>query len=461
MNCFRLFLLLNLLFIAQPLIAQKINRKGILGVGFYTTVPDSLAVALQYKNGVVIKNVIPNTTAAALGIQANDIITQVNNTVIAQPTALPIVAKNLRADENIEVTIVRNKVKKILAAKVLPKPYEQSDNAEIIYDAFPYKNGYVRTIYKTLKNKKPIGTIYFLQGLPCYSMDNFLPLDKTKQAIDALVERGFAVYRMEKADMGDNTNQQPCETMGFKDELAMYDAGYKNLLQLANVDTANIILFGHSMGGVTAPLLAQKYQPKAVVVYGTVFKPWLSYLLDANLLQPQMMYGESAQKLQQQINEALPYIHDYFLTDKTIEQITATPQGLAAMELLISYDAKTKLGLSGRAASVHKELNQMNVKAAWAATNSAVLAIYGECDIAAINADDHIALIDWVNKNHPGKGQFWLAPGTTHTFEAIGSMETFLKMQANQAQYASYAAARFNSKVFDYIGDWLKKQSSN
>jgi hypothetical protein len=302
---------------------QNIQRKGSLGVRFYQNMPDSLVKKLDYKTGAIVQFVIPNTTVAGIGISINDIITKVNAMPITAPNQLPVAAKTLRENEKIEVSIVRNRKEMILKGTVIARPKETSTTADIIYGEFPYRNGYVRTIYKTLKGKKPIGTIYFLQGLPCYSMDNFQQLDMTKQALDAMVNRGFAVYRMEKADMGDNTNQAACETMGFDEELAMYIAGYKNLLTLQQVDTANIFLFGHSMGGVTAPLLAEKFQPKGVAVYGTVFKPWMDYMLDAFLIQAQHN-GHDLAALQDELQKYKPFIYDYFFGKQGLEEISKT-----------------------------------------------------------------------------------------------------------------------------------------
>lgn len=435
--------------------AQSLKRKGGLGVGFYQNIPDSLSKKLQYNKGAVIQSVIPKTTAASLGILKNDVIIAINENPVETYVQLVALAKQLRENDPIQVQLIRNQQPVLLKGTVIAKPRETSEIADVVYGEFPYKNGYVRTIYSSLKNKKPLGTIYFLQGLPCYSMDNFQPLDKTKQALDAIVERGFAVYRIEKGDMGDNLNQAPCETMGFNAELDMYEAGYKNLLSISGIDTASIFLFGHSMGGVTAPLLAEKFQPKGVVVYGTVFKPWLEYLMDAYILQPQL-YGEDLAVLRDTLEMFKPFIYDYFYSNKSIDEVCSTPQGKAAMELIMSYDSKTKTGVSGRAASVHKELNAHNLAAAWGNTRSYVLAIYGECDIAAIHPDDHIALVEYINKKHPGKAQFWLAPGTTHTFEEIGTMEDFIKWQYKMNEYLSYAVKKFNPKVFDYTCNWMK-----
>ena len=451
---------LILLFTVQQNIAQNIHRKGSLGVNYYQQVPDSLSQKINYTKGILVKSVLPNTTAANIKIENNDIITKINQSQTDNQGQLLAIVKTLRENDDIEVAIIRNNQHINLKGKVIVRPKETGENTNVLYGEFKYKDGYVRTIYTTLKNKKPLGTIYFLQGLPCYSMDNFQALDKTKQALDAMVERGFAVYRMEKGDMGDNVNLPPCDSMGFDEELNMYEAGYKNLLTLKDINKETIFLFGHSMGGITAPLLAEKFQPKGVVVYGTGFKPWLEYLFDAYLIQLQY-FGEDLADLRAATEKYKPFIYDYFYNNKSLDEIAKNPVGLKALEEILSYNPVTKLGASGRSPLVFKEINQHNPAKAWGNYDNDVLAIYGECDIAANNADDHKALINYVNKKHPGKGSFWLAPGTTHTFEEIGTMEQFIKLQANPQQYYQYAATRFNPKVFDYACNWMKSKIEN
>ncbi len=210
----------------------QIKRKGSLGIGFYPKSPDSLVQKLAYKQGAIVQFVIPNTTAASIGVQTNDIITRINDMQIAAPNDIFKAAKTLREQDKIDVQVLRQGKTVKLNGNVIAKPKETSQTAAVTYGAFAYKDGYVRTIYKAPKGKKPLGTVYFLQGLSCYSVDNFKDLDKTKLAIDAMVDRGFAVYRMEKGDMGDNINTPPCETMGFNEELDMYRAGYENLCSL-------------------------------------------------------------------------------------------------------------------------------------------------------------------------------------------------------------------------------------
>lgn len=436
--------------------AQQLPRKAGLGVAYYALTPDSLKTKLGYTTGAIVQYAVAGGTASQMGVETNDIILAVNEKPVVSPPELAAAAKNLRQDETVTLRIIRNNQTITLTGKALARPKETSATADVLYGEFAYKQGYVRTIYKSPRNKKPVGTVYFLQGLPCYSMDNFKATDKTKQAIDAMVDRGFAVYRMEKADMGDNSNQAPCITMGFDEELAMYRAGYQHLLTLPYVDTGKIFLFGHSMGGVTAPLLAQEFQPLGVTVYGTVFKPWMEYMLEAFRIQSGY-YGAGKAQLDNALRNHRPHIEAYFSGKKTLQEIAKDPGGSQALEQILSYDPATGLGASGRSPLVFKEINQHNLSKAWQQTKSHLLAVYGECDIAANNADDHKALVAFHQLHHPGKARFWQAPGATHTFEDIGTMEQFIRWQNTPAEYYKYAEEHFSAGIFDYVCGWMKE----
>lgn len=432
---------------------QNLKRKGGLGLSLYNQIPDSLNTKYGYESGALVMQVAPNTTAQNAGILPNDIVTQVNETPISSAADLVNFAKKLRANQEVVFFVKRNLSPVTLKAKVVPRPIEQSNTMNIVYGEFQYKSGWVRTILKSPKAEPPKAYIYFLQGLPCYSLDNMQPLDKTKQAIDKMVELGYAVYVMEKGDLGDNENCPPCLTMGFNEELAMFEAGYKNLLTLPNINKEKIVLFGHSMGGTVAPLLAAKYQPKGIIVYGTGFKPWSEYLVDAFLIQPAYR-GADIGELRAALEKFKPYYYQFFYSDKTVEEIIKEPMGLAAMTNLLGY-MENGQSRFGRHITTFKELNQHNVAKALSDYNNYTLAIYGECDLNANNPLDNIALIDHVNSQRPGHGTFWQAPKSSHSFEEIGTMQEFIELWDKPQVYQQYAATRFNSKIFDYVDQWI------
>ena len=106
-----------------------------------------------------------------------------------------------------------------------------------------------------------------------------------------------------------------------------------------------IFLFGHSMGGTTAPLLATQYQPKGVIVYGTGFKPWSEYLNDAYLIQLSLR-GYDLGDLRENLEKYKSYLNEFFYTERTVQEITAKPTGLTAFKEILGYNPLNQIGHS-------------------------------------------------------------------------------------------------------------------
>lgn len=445
-----------LFFVALSCYSQNIKRRGSLGVGLYNSIPDSIYKKLNLKSdkGSLVQFVIPQTTADKLGVKPNDFIVNCNNVVIQSTPSLIQMAKHFKEGDSISLIVVRNHTPLKLLGLVKAKPYEVSDKFKITYGEFRHGEGFIRTIFKEPVLKKSIGTLYFIQGISCYSLDNLQANDPTKLAIDAMVEKGFNVYCVEKLGMGDSYSRIPCEEIGFNQELDVFREGYKNLLSYSGIDTSRIFIFGHSLGGVTAPLLAEQFHPKGVVVYGTVFKQWGEYLKDAIIYQASY-FGESIDSLKKEVALMEPTFNELFVNGKSAKELALDTNHLSVLRRAFEYNVNTNLGLAGRTIEFHQEINSHNMAEAWKKSNTNVLAIYGESDIAANNSLDHEALINYVNKCHSGKGHFLLMPKTNHTFQEIGTMSDYVKMQADPAKYELFASKHFNTKLFDFVCEWM------
>jgi uncharacterized protein len=437
--------------------AQQIRRKATMGIGLYLNISDSLqkAIKLTTKEGALVKFIVANSTAEKLGIQMFDFITQLNSTPIKSGMDLIQQAKLLRADDVVEVKLLRNGASLSVKGKAIMRPYEQNPNMDITYSEFPYKEGFVRAIYRQPKNKKPLGTVYFVQGIGCYSLDNMQGNDPTKLAIESFINKGFAVYHVEKSGMGDNYKTLPCEEVGYNTELDIYSEGYKHLLKQKNIDAKQIFVFGHSLGGFSAPFLAEVFKPKGVMIYGSGLKPWSEYLQDVYIIQ-QSMLGDDLATLRENFEKIKPAYVDLFYSNTPLENLLKDKAHLEAAQVGVGYDTKTGLSLAGRTLQFHKELNAHNTTKAWKNTKSFVLTIYGEADLAAIHANDHIAIVDYVNKLRPGTATYKFVPKTSHSFQEVGTMEEFLKMQDNPEAYEAFAAQHFNYKLFEEVCDWMQ-----
>ncbi len=436
--------------------AQNIKRRGSLGVGLYYVLTDSISKALKLKdnNGALIQFVVPKSTADLMGLKINDFITKVNDSQINNAADLISVARKFKADEDLITTVIRNNIEVTLKGKVLSKPFEESPIANIIYGEFKFETGYIRTLYKKPKNKKILGTVYFIHGISCYSLDNMQPLDPTKLAIDAMIEKGYAVYSVEKSCVGDSYGLMPCAEMGFDKELDIFKEGYKQLLKMAEVDTSNIFVFGHSLGGVVAPIIAQEFHPKGVIVYGTVLKPWGEYYQESLVLQP-LYYGENLNELNKKLEVMKPTFNELFKTNTPVEELIKNPIHLQNLKDGLEYNESTKLAAAGRTPQFHREINGHDLVKAWKNVNAYTLAIYGGSDIAANNDKDHKALVKIVNQVHPKKGTYLFMPKTNHTFQEVGTMAEFIKMQEKPTEYEKYASQHFNYKLFDKVCDWM------
>ena len=454
-------LIICFLFLSFSLNAQHIKRKGSLGVGLYNSIPDSVfkRVKLKSDKGALVQFIVPKTTSDILGVKPYDFITKCNNIVIQSTPSLIQLAKQFKDGDSISITLLRNNKQIVLSGLVKGKPYEASDKINITYGDFKYEDGYIRTIFKKPITQKSKGTVYFVHGIPCYSLDNMQANDPTKLAIDAMVERGYNVYYIEKKGMGDSYSNIPCEAIGFDKELDVFKEGYKNLLSLKDIDTSHIFIFGHSLGGVTAPLLAEQFHPKGVVVYGTVFKPWGEYLKDALIYQA-ALYGENMDSLKKMVSQMEPTFNELFVNRKTARELSKDTNHLNVLQQALDYNVITNLGLSGRTIEFHEEINSHDVAEAWKNSNTNVFAIYGESDIAANNSLDHEALIKHVNKYNPGKGKFLLMPKTNHMFQEIGTMDDYIKMQTDPNKYQVFASQHFNTKLFDIVCEWMTDKLS-
>jgi uncharacterized protein len=116
------------------------------------------------------------------------------------------------------------------------------------------KQGYIRTIVNKPEGEGPFPAVFYLQGYTCASIDNLAPTSTLKQLIEGLVEKGYAVFRMEKPGVGDSYNLPDCMHIDYETEINAFKKGLENLQEISFVDKSNIFLFGHSLGGNCSPL---------------------------------------------------------------------------------------------------------------------------------------------------------------------------------------------------------------
>ncbi|MFD2245216.1 alpha/beta fold hydrolase [Pontibacter ruber] len=432
--------------------AQNLKRRPFLGVQL-SPVSDSLASAgnLKSTEGALVVQVIPKSTAATLRVQPNDVIVRVNQAPVKTYTDVVDRARQFKTGENVTLELIRKGKRMTLKGKVQPMPFETDPNADVLYDEVALgNNAYARSIIKKPKGKGKYPAVFFIQGYGCNSIDN-LPADNPQRLLlDGLVAKGYAVYRMEKPGMGDSQGTQPCTEISYTEELAAFAAGLKELKQYDFVDTENIFLFGHSLGGNTAPLIAADEKVKGIIVYGITGKPWGEYLIEL-FREQSPMNGTDYVQVEEDMKTLLPLVYELMVLKKSPGELAQNAVYKPYLERRFDYDGRGHL--FGRHYTFLQQLNDIPLNKAWKAANAHTLAIYGEADIPALNPDGAKLVVDVVNSYYPGKATYQFLPRTDHGFMEVGTKEDYRRLQSGAA-----VPARFNQKLVDLVDSWIKER---
>lgn len=447
-----------LLLLAGTLNGQHLKKRGAIGV-IPAPVSETVAryLGLEKPSGVLIQGVVPNSTAALIGIQEKDVITTVNGKSIGSPQELIALSQTLVEGDQVAITFFRGKELQSANGTITPRLSEVAEDLDVTLDEFPFQEGYIRTIIKRKKGsarqKQPV--VYFIQGVSCMTLGYLPSVDAYRYATDLLARKGYAVYMVEKPGMGDSQGTAPCSEIGFDTELAAFQKGYDKLLTYDWADKDNIFIFGHSMGGIVAPLLAEHYKPKGVVVYGTVLRTWSDYMVDI-LRDQRTLHGLDFAEANADLKNFREVFHQYFFNKKTPDQlISENPAAKQQFTDMLHYDGKGHI--LGRHVSYWQELNDKNLYRAWKNTDAHVLAIYGEADVAAMKPDDHIQIANLINRYHAGRGEYWFAPKTDHGLIEVGSMQEGIQLQASP-DYGKLIREKFNAGLFEKIEGWMREK---
>ena len=434
----------------------ELKRKASLGV-MLETVNDSMSTAngLDSNKGLFIGSVLENSTASRMGLRQGDIITELNNAPISSIQEILAEIGKYREGEKLTATVYRNGRQVTATGMARARPKEQSDLAEVEYGVVEYPGNRLRSILHLPKNKIKPPTVFFIQGYPCQSVDlAFLPQHPTRKLIDDWVQAGFAVYRIEKPGMGDSQSQKDCFELNFSEELEAFKNGYLDLIQNPKIDSDNIFLFGHSIGGIIAPVIASEFQPKGVITYGTVVNTWFEYMQELTRVQG-VYFNEPDSVIEEDIRNATPFWYEMLVSQKSIDEILEN----AEIYRLLEEEGTLESFKSGQFIQRHHTywtgIQNLYLTRIWAKVQSKVLALYGEFDIQALNADHIYAIERIVNRHFKGNAQAQVIEGADHGFVGFHSMSENIQT-LNSGQYGNYLREHYHAGIAQTTINWMK-----
>lgn len=269
----------------------------------------------------------------------------------------------------------------------------------------------------TATDRQP--AILFVQWLSCDTVaisDN--PRDGWSAMLKQIVRRSNAlVWRTEKRGIGASGGN--CGTMDYDTELADHKQALEQLEQRDDVDPNRIVIFGGSIGGTYAPLIAAEQPVAGVMIWGAGATTWAERMLkfERNALE---LRGTAPEQLAREMTLRLQFFDRYLIGNHTPAQIAASDPNVGGVwSRVVGTTADNQYG---RPFAFHQQAQRADWAAAWAKVKSPVLAIYGEYDwFESRDATSLIARV--VNAKSPGRGTYVEVPRMNHHFAEFTSAE--------------------------------------
>jgi len=270
--------------------------------------------------GVEVSRVWPGSMAERADARRGDVILAYGERSIERVQDL-VAACREHPGPSVRLVLERDDRERLERVEYVPFPDEVVPGATVTYDS----RGGVRTILAT-PDAGADTLVCLLPGIDYASVDFALREDHpTARFLAGLCARGLATFRVERPGLGDSPGK-PCH--GWLEEQAVYRES------LATLDGfERIVLFGHSVGGMHAPRLADLAD--ALIVYGTTSRRWSDCLGESHARQRRL------RGLPPQDSDAWP---------------------------------------SERARRFHEQLDAADLRAAWAANDRPTLVLIGEHD---------------------------------------------------------------------------------
>lgn len=437
---------LALSLLALTSFAQALPRRGTLGVALRAVPADVQTKYNLRPQSAVLVAAGPDHTFPG-DLKEGDILTEIDGKTWTTFGEMNDIIRDLKVGVTVTLTGLADgkPVKRRLA--LIERPRDKGDKYDVVYDSVVSNGHRIRTIISKPKSPGRHPVLFWIQGINTGSVD--LPLTSTNSntvILKTFADEGWVTVRVEKPGVGDSEGG-PAIKVGFDEEVDIYRQALKSLDGYDYMDRSKVYIFGHSMGGCHAPILAAEIPVKGIITYGTVSDSWLEWEIKAARWQSLLAGGDPV-AVDKQVRQIVTFYDELFTQKKTIAEIKKAHPDLAALADDQSPDGET---LAPRSIRYMQELNDHNFSHHWDNIgNAKVLALFGANDYISLEADQtQIPFI--VNRKHPGNASFQKLAGCDHLFFQTTSFQDSMK-KINEG------GGQFNPDVTKAIQTWIALQ---
>lgn len=416
---------------------EQLPRRVFLGIRM-ENVTDDMRRIMGVGDGpaVLLSEILPGGSAEKSGWRKGDLLTTLNGIQVGTTADVIAELANHQSGSSITYRLLREKKPVAGKLKLIGWPGERYPDLDVEYTAHRTVNGVQRAILTRPRNKGSgrLPLVAFIGGIGCYSLDS--PLDTARsetQLLNGLSRKGFACARLEKPGMGDAARSSTgCGEVSFMNEMTGYAEMIQQLKQRPDIDSTDVTIIGHSMGGLFAPLIAQRTPVQRIIAYGTIGSNFMEYLAKTRRTIAEAN-GWDAERTDAFIKDycecAVWYFADKLSTARTVEKKPACAEYVGIFDL--------------RSRAYNDELYALNIPTAWKGLKARTLLLWGEADYISAR-HDHEILRDMIQQANPGSVTFKEIPDADHGMN-----------QADDFKAAVAGSGPYQTGVGRVIADWL------
>lgn len=400
-----------LLLCAAALFAKDpLPRRPWLGAQLAPATTEQLASTTQgWSSGIAILRIIPGSSAEAAGLLAGDVLYKMDGRLLFSSLDVTTGLKASATGKTITFELAREG--KLLTKRVKLKELarEASDEFEIVYETFTLDGALRRLLLTKPKGDGPFPVIVLMGGIGCYSVD--VPPPQPFSYRDILYDftrNGFATVRIEKTGMGDSQGP-PCAAQSFFDEVRGLEAGIQSLDRFAFLDRKRMIYFGHSMGGLSAPVVYRNLPCAGIIAVATSGIDWQEYEMINNRRQLELarIPYDSIEVLLERHAAAM---HEFYVMKRPLDELLREhPEWQEDLQ----YPASEQF--------MH-DIADINLASYWKDVSCPTLFVYGTADFVTA-ANEHVWAQSIVNSAHPGMAEYIEIKGMDHGFNNAGTYQ--------------------------------------
>jgi pimeloyl-ACP methyl ester carboxylesterase len=405
--------------------ADRLPRHAVLGA------------SVIEKGGVRINWIRAGSPAERGGLRPDDVIVSLDGREVQTPAEFVSRIKSEPTGRPIPFEIRRGGAELPLNVTLEAAPDEHDPQVDTFYESILVDGALRRTLMTMPKRTAaPRPAVLIIGGIGCYSIDNATdPQDAYMRLAHDLGRKGFAALRLEKSGIGDSQGP-PCMTVDFASEMHSYDVALRTLERDPRVDSRRVYVFGHSIGSLIAPRLANSGAVAGVVVAEAVGRNWIEYEL-WNLRRQLELAGDPPEQVDAKLAVKEVCMHRLLIEKEAEPGIEKTEPACKDVNL---YPAP---------ASYLQQVAALNIAEPWTKLAAPLLAIYGTADFVTAEAD-HRRIVDIVNGRRPGGATLKLVDGMDHRLDAAGTPQEAYDMRVKQGRSGPYEE-RFSAAILEWL----------